>query len=205
MVRTTKSQVQVAIQRLIVKEYLRSARTPADRIRTGTLEATEKAWAWRSGLRNQSAPPAAFIEVGDTLPKRVMGIVGAGNRNVDAEGTDEYMSLPAQHVRGSGVYLLEVAGGSMAGDNLRSGDHVVVDPDARWDDGDMVVVLDQGVSTVKRLFHEGTSFVLEPSNKDVKSTTLEPGWEHLGGQVIQGKVIGLVLWHVEPGHRSTRG
>ena len=89
----------------------------------------------------------------------------------------------------------------MAGDGLRTGDHIVVDPRARWDDGDMVVVLDEGEATVKRLFRQGSSVVLEPSNEDFKPIILRPGREHLGGQVIQGKVVGLILWHVEPGRR----
>ena len=90
----------------------------------------------------------------------------------------------------------------MAGDNLRDGDHIIVDPDAPWGDGDMVVVLDQGAATVKRVYSRGASFVLMPSNKDYKPFNLEPGWEHLGGQKIQGKVVGLVLWHIEPGQRG---
>jgi len=51
-----------------------------------------------------------------------------------------------------------------------------------------------------KLFRQGASILLEPSNKDQKPIILRPGREHVGGQIIQGKVIGLVLWHIDPGH-----
>jgi repressor LexA len=203
---TARSQVQVGIKALIKKGYLKSGTTPSKHIKTGTIEPTEKAWTWRSSSRKPSAPSLSLLEEGDTLRIQVMGTVAAGGpREVSGGGSEEYLSLPAQHVRGSDVFLLEVAGDSMAGDGLRGGDHIIVDPHARWDDGDMVVVLDQGAATVKRLFRQGASILLEPSNKDHKAIILRPGREHVGGQIIQGKVIGLVLWHIDPGHGGNGG
>ena len=92
----------------------------------------------------------------------------------------------------------------MAGDDLLTGDHVIVDPHAQWNDGDMVVVVDEGSMLVKRLWREGESILLESSNPEHKPIVLKQGKEHLGGQTIQGKVIGVVLWHVKPGRRNNR-
>ena len=92
----------------------------------------------------------------------------------------------------------------MAGDDLRTGDHVIVDPHAQWNDGDMVVVADEGAMLVKRVWREDKSIILESSNPEYKPIVLEQGREHLGGQNIQGKVIGIILWHVKPRRRSNR-
>lgn len=201
IVRTTSSQVRSAIERLIDSGYLEFDMTPSGRIKTGTIRPTGQAWAWREGLRGPGTPPVRLHAVLDTAPTGVKGIVAAGQGRVAGGDTGEVLPLPAHRVRGSDVFLLEVAGDSMAGDGLRTGDHIVVDPGARWDDGDMVVVLDEGEATVKRLFRQGSSVVLEPSNEGFKPIILRPGREHLGGQVIQGKIVGLILWHVEPGRR----
>ncbi len=201
IVGTARSQVQVAIKRLIEKGYLTSDTTPSTHIKTGTIEPTDKAWGWRASSWGPSPPPARVLEVSDTTLTPVKGIVGAGERVVSGGDSGEVLALPARHVRGSDVFLLEVAGDSMAGDGLHTGDHIVVDPHAPWDDGDMVVVLDEEAATVKRLFRQGSSIVLEPSNEDYEPTIIPPGREHLGGQIIQGKVIGLIRWHVEPGRR----
>jgi SOS-response transcriptional repressor LexA len=132
-------------------------------------------------------------------------MVGAGNvQNADEGGDLESLPLPAYKVSRTGVFVAEVRGDSMAGDDLRTGDHVIVDRDARWNDGDMVVVVDEGVLLVKRLWQEVDSIVLESSNPENAPIFLEPGREHLGGQVIEGKVIGVVLWHVKPGRRNHR-
>jgi hypothetical protein len=45
---------------------------------------------------------------------------------------------------------------------------------------------------------------LESSNPEHKPIVLEEGREHLGGQNIQGKVIGVILWHVKPRRRNNR-
>lgn len=129
--------------------------------------------------------------------------VGAGNAQYEDNGSEpEYLSLPAEKVSRADLFVAEVRGDSMAGDDLRTGDHVIVDPHAQWNDGDMVVVAVEDALLVKRLWHEGNSIILESSNPENASITLEPGREHLGGQLIRGKVIGVVLWHVKPGRRS---
>ena len=86
------------------------------------------------------------------------GGVGAGNPQYEDDGGDpEYLPLPAEKVSRADVFVAEVRGDSMAGDDLRTGDHVIVDPHAQWNEaqGDMVVVVDEGALLVKRLWHEG--------------------------------------------------
>lgn len=201
----SKSQVQVTIDKLMAKGYLTCQQSERSKhVRTGTIEPTAKAWEWRSATRPASA--AALAAEHDTRPVRERGATGAGNfRDAGAGDPEESISLPVHKIRGRELSLLRVEGDSMEGDGLRNGDHVIVDPEARWDYGDMVVVYSDGGRTLKRIIRNGSSVELVASNKAYKRIVLQPGWEHLGGPRVEGKVVGLVLWHVEPGSRDQLG
>ena len=205
--RKSQSRIPESIKKLRDKGFIRFAETATGRVRTGSIIPTGKAWEWRSRSRAPDSPTAAATVLEQIQTRNVPAYrgVGAGNPQYGDDGDDpEYMSLPADKVSRADVFVAEVRGDSMAGDDLRTGDHVIVDPHAQWNDGDMVVVVDEGALLVKRLWHEGNDILLESSNPENAPIILEPGREHLGGQIIQGKVIGLVLWHVKPGRRNHR-
>ena len=54
-----KSGVHRAIRILIAKGYLRCDRTRAGRVRTGTVEPTDKAFRWRGRIRQRDEPPGS--------------------------------------------------------------------------------------------------------------------------------------------------
>jgi SOS-response transcriptional repressor LexA len=202
----SQSRIPESIKKLRNKGFIRFVETAKGKVRTGSINPTGKAWEWRSRSRAPDSPTVAttVLEQSQTWNVRVGPPAGAGEAQYDDGGDPEYLSLPAEKVSRADVFVAEVRGDSMAGDDLRTGDHVIVDPGARWNDGDMVVVADEGALLVKRLWHEGNYILLESSNPENTPIILEPGREHLGGQVIQGKVIGVVLWHVKPGRRNHR-
>ena len=117
----------------------------------------------------------------------------------DEENIRAYLTLPAQHVPDGEVYLLEVRGDSMTGeDGVLEGDYVIVHHDSSWNNGDMVVVFVEGQGgTLKRIWHDGTSIFLQPSNPTHDAITLGPSED----PHIQGKVIGVVRWHISKAHR----
>lgn len=203
----SKSRIPETITKLEDKEYIRCQETARGRVRTGSITPTGKAWEWLSRSRAAETPPVAatVLELVQTQRVPVYMRAGAGNAQYSDDGGDpEYLDLPVDKVSRPEVFVAEVRGDSMAGDDLRTGDHVIVDPNARWNDGDMVVVADEEALVVKRLWHDGDSILLESSNPEQASIVLTPGREHLGGQVVRGKVIGVVLWHVKPGRRNQR-
>jgi SOS-response transcriptional repressor LexA len=203
----SQSRLPESIRKLQAKGFIRLEKTATGKVRTGSIIPTGKAWEWRSQSRALDARTVAttVLEQTQTLDVPAHRRVGAGHPQYEDDGGDpEYLTLPAEKVSRADVFVAEVRGDSMAGDDLRTGDHVIVDPHARWSDGDMVVVADEGALLVKRLWREGNYILLESSNPENAPIRIEPGREHLGGQVIQGKVIGLVLWHVKPGRRNPR-
>jgi SOS-response transcriptional repressor LexA len=147
-----------------------------------------------------SAEPAGPAEP-DFRRVPLLWEVSAGELVLADEGNvRDYLALPAQHVRGDDVFMLEVKGDSMTGeDGVLEGDYVIVDPRASWNDGDMVVVFvgSDDRATVKRIWDEGSSLRLQPSNPAYppQIVTAEDR------PVIQGKVIGVARWHVREGRR----
>ena len=83
-------------------------------------------------------------------------------------------------------------------DGVLEGDYVIVHHDSSWNNGDMVVVFVEGQGgTLKRIWHDGTSIFLQPSNPTHDVITLGPSED----PHIQGKVIGVVRWHISKAHR----
>jgi repressor LexA len=120
----------------------------------------------------------------------------------DAENVWDYLALPAKLVRGDEVYLLEVKGDSMTGEaGVLEGDYVIVDHGSRWNNGDMVVVFVEGEgATLKRIWHDGTSIYLQPSNPAHEPITLGPS----ENPHIQGKVMGVIRRNISAARRRPR-
>lgn len=83
-------------------------------------------------------------------------------------------------------FALKVVGNSMVDAGIFEGDHVVVQRESRIKNGDIVVALVEGETTVKRFEKKGEEVFLIPENKkmspmNITSKTFE----------IQGKVIAL--------------
>jgi SOS-response transcriptional repressor LexA len=141
-------------------------------------------------------------QAAETSVRRVplLSDIAAGELTMtDAENARDYLELPAELVRGQDVYLLRVKGDSMTGeDGVLEGDYVIVDPGSSWNNGDMVVVFVEGEgATLKRIWHDGTSIYLQPSNPSHEPITLGPDKDPR----IQGKVIGVVKGHISAARR----
>lgn len=82
-------------------------------------------------------------------------------------------------------FLLRVRGDSMIGVHIQDGDMVVVKPQKSADIGDIVVAINQGETTVKRLHRVKNRLVLKPENDNyplIDAADFE----------LVGKVIGVI-------------
>jgi SOS-response transcriptional repressor LexA len=130
----------------------------------------------------------------------LFGEVGAGNPLDGDQVVTEYLALPAQYVRGEEVFMLQVRGDSMTGeDGVLEKDYVIIDRGARRENGDMVLayIAEDNGCTIKRLWQEGGSARLESSKPGLGPMPLAPD------DVIQGKVVGVVRWYVSKARRRT--
>ena len=160
----------------------------------------------------RSAQSAMQVEAAeaDARPIPLLWKIAAGEPILaDASNVTEYLVLPDQYFHRDNAFMLEVEGDSMTGeDGVLNGDYVIVDPDERWGDGDMVAVLlgadevEEGKATVKRIWKEEDHYYLQSSNPDPQYAPiiLERGGEQdVAPQAY--KVIGVMRRHIEKGRR----
>src|SRR5689334_24614624 len=116
----------------------------------------------------------------------LLGRIAAG-QPIEAVQSNETISL-ADFVRSKEVFVLEVRGDSMQDEAILNGDYVMVEKSKTAHNGDIVVALVEGTdATLKRLYREGESIRLQPSNAKMKPIIV-PARD----VEIQGRVIGVL-------------
>jgi repressor LexA len=116
----------------------------------------------------------------------LLGRIAAG-QPIEAVENPETISL-ADFVRSKEVFVLEVRGESMQDEHILSGDYVLVEKTKTAHNGDIVVALVQGSeATLKRLYREGDTIRLQPSN-----ATMQPLILPAAAVEVQGRVIGVL-------------
>jgi repressor LexA len=124
----------------------------------------------------------------------LVGSVMAGSPALSDEHSDGYQTLDGSGVpMPEGSFLLRVRGNSMIGDHIQDGDLILVSPQARAEDGAIVVAMVDGETTVKRFFQKDDGIQLVPSHP-----AMEPLLLRQDAQLrIIGKVV-AVLRFLEP-------
>ena len=141
--------------------------------------------------RSIEFPPETEPSV--SLP--LLGTVAAGEP-IEAVRDNESLAVPGEMIRrGSEHYVLRVSGDSMIDEQIRDGDHIIVNSRGAANDGDMVVALVRDeAATVKKLYREPDKRIrLQPANP-----SMEPIFEDARDVRIQGVVVGLVRTYPAP-------
>ena len=130
-------------------------------------------------------PPAEAVAV------PLLGRIAAG-QPIEAVLDNETITVPPDMVRGKRSFALQVKGTSMIDENIRDGDHIIVEQTDTADDGDMVVaLLDGDTTTLKRFYREPDHIRLEPANPAAETILVRDR-----PLKIQGIVIGLLRRYV---------
>jgi repressor LexA len=128
------------------------------------------------GRMKQSLAVAA--ETNMTLP--LLGRIAAGHP-LEAVENPESISLAE-------VYVLQVKGESMQDEHIMDGDYVLVEKADTARDGEIVVALVDGTdATLKRIYREGETTRLQPSNAAMNPILLPAS-----SVQVQGRVIGVL-------------
>ena len=134
-------------------------------------------------------PKGRLKQVMSLSTHMVLPLVGriAAGRPIEAVENPETISL-ADFVRSKEVFVLEVRGESMQDEHILSGDYVLVEKTKSAHNGDIVVALVQGSeATLKRLYREGDTIRLQPSNAAMQPLILPAD-----AVEVQGRVIGVL-------------
>ena len=101
------------------------------------------------------------------------------------EDRREEIAVPRMMARGQ-TYALKVRGNSMVDDGILDNDLVVLRAQATVEDGEVAVaLLEDGSTTLKRVYRDGKRVRLEPANAAMAPIVVD----HV---TIQGKVVGLI-------------
>ena len=145
-------------------------------------------------IKKDSSPRGMRIVHPDYKPRGLdehsiplIGRVAAGFPILAEENVERYVQVPRHLIKSEGrYYALRVRGESMINAGIYDDDLVIVRATNVANHNDIVVALVHDEVTVKRLFFQGGSALLQAENPDFPNIFPEEAW------TIQGKVIGLV-------------
>ncbi len=133
-------------------------------------------------MRGRAKAAAADSRV--ELP--LVGRIAAG-RPVEQVQQPETISL-TDFTRAKDVFVLQVTGESMQDEHIVDGDYVLVEKTLTARNGEIVVALVNGSdTTLKRLFREGDTIRLQPSN-----AAMAPIVVPAASVQVQGRVVGVL-------------
>jgi len=131
-------------------------------------------------VRTRTKKPAIDL----SLP--LVGVIAAG-RPLEAVENPESISL-GDFTRAKDVYVLKVKGESMQDEHIVDGDFVLVEKTSTARNGEIVVALvSKSEATLKRIYQEGETIRLQPSNAAMKPIIV-PAVD----VEVQGRVIGVL-------------
>ena len=126
----------------------------------------------------------------DTVKIPVLGSIPAGGPVTSEEYVEDWVSFPERQIKHpADSFILRVRGESMINAGIVEGDHVVATAKLHPKNGDIVIALIDGGSTVKRFVKDKTGVYLKAENPKYKNIYPAEQLE------IQGVVIGLFRWY----------
>ncbi|MTI79494.1 MAG: transcriptional repressor LexA [Firmicutes bacterium] len=128
---------------------------------------------------------SGYIEDDKMAEVPVLGQVAAGSPLLAVENREDVIKLPRSFTGYGELFMLRVRGESMIEAGILDGDLVLVRRQPTAIDGEIVVALLEGESTVKRFYKEKTHIRLQPENPNMAPILVRD-------VQILGKVVGLL-------------
>ena len=120
----------------------------------------------RTNHGNIETPPN--LKYSGTIMIPLVGSVACGAPNIGVEHIEETFAFPTSLFGGGEMFMLRTYGDSMIDIGIRKDDLIVVRKQNYAEDGDIVVALVDGETTLKRFYRKGNRIILHPENKTMK-------------------------------------
>ena len=115
----------------------------------------------------------------------LVGDIACGPPNFAVEQIEESYALPNALFGNGELFMLHTFGDSMIDVGINPGDLIVVRKQNYANDGDIVVAMVNGETTLKRLFHDDKYVILHPENKEMKDIRVKKC-------VVQGVLVSCI-------------
>jgi len=115
-----------------------------------------------------------------------LGTVAAGTP-IEAVEVPESIDVPESFLGSGNNFALRVKGDSMIDEGIREGDILIITRQTHAENGQTVVALVRGESTVKKLYQYGEEIELRPANSQMESLRMS-----VSDVEIVGTVVGLL-------------
>ena len=129
--------------------------------------------------------PIPQLKSSGTTIAPLVGEIACGQPNFAVENIEGSYALPKEIFGNGQLFMLHASGESMIEAGINDGDLLVLRKSNSADDGEIVVALVDGNTTLKRLFHRGKKIVLHPENQTMKDIIVSDC-------EIQGILVGCI-------------
>ena len=117
--------------------------------------------------------PMPKLKKGNFVLAPLIGSIVCGIPNPSEENYEDTYALPTDIFGKGNLFMLHAEGNSMIEAGISPGDLLVLRKQDSADDGEIVVALVDGETTLKRLYHRDGKIVLHPENKRMKDIIVD--------------------------------
>lgn len=135
--------------------------------------------------RNGSIQPLPSLLRGESKIVPLVGEIACGKPNYGVEHIEASFALPKALFGDGDLFMLRAFGSSMIDAGINEGDLIVLQHQDTADDGDIVVALVDGETTLKRFYRKDGKIVLHPENKRMKDIVVDEC-------TVQGVLVGCI-------------
>ena len=180
---TAENTYQPSIRDIGKKFQIKSTKTVSDLLQS----LAKKGYIERDPARSRGVRLLGFTGGSKTKPVPYYGKIHAGEPSILPENRQGFITMDRRFIPAEEVFFLKVKGDSMIGRAISDGDFVMVNPDAKPKDNDIVAARLGDEATVKTLSHNNGTVLLKPANPAEREIEVKPG-EDFG---ILGVVCGV--------------
>lgn len=154
-----------------ISDWLRGKYLPKQDKIDLLARALEVSSSYLMGWRDESGDPilenipgVIMLNKGRRIP--ILGTIACGEPLLAVENLDGYFLCDPTIVRGD--FALKCKGDSMINENINEGDLVFIKSASDVDDGKVAVVIIDDEATLKKVYKNGDSLILQPCNPSYK-------------------------------------
>lgn len=168
---TAENTYQPSIRDIGKKFQIKSTKTVSDLLQS----LARKGYIERDPARSRGVRLLGFTGGSKTKPVPYYGKIHAGEPSLLPENRQGFITMDRRFVPSDDVYFLKVKGDSMIGRAISDGDFVMVNPDAKPKENDIVAARIGEEATVKTLSHSNGKVLLTAANPAERDIEIQPG------------------------------